>query len=105
MTLPTSETKIESIPRSTGAYPPAMEPITIPIMINFFLDMASANWVSGVRVGLGSNLFLAHVISVSAAVILVPTTNPEDESSKDLSPLSILTYNIYKSIIMVNKIF
>jgi hypothetical protein len=71
MTLPTSETKIESIPRSTGAYPPAMEPITIPIMINFFLDMASANRV---RVGLVSNLFLAHVSSISSAVILVPIT-------------------------------
>ena len=50
MALPTNEAEIESAPSSTGAYPPAMEPITIPIMINFFLDMASANWVSGVRI-------------------------------------------------------
>jgi len=42
MALPINEAEIESTPSSIGAYPPAMEPITIPIMINFFLDMASA---------------------------------------------------------------
>ena len=42
MVLPINEAEIESAPNNTGAYPPAMEPITIPIMINFFLDMASA---------------------------------------------------------------
>ena len=42
MALPINEAEIESAPSSIGAYPPATEPITIPIMINFFLDMASA---------------------------------------------------------------
>ncbi len=42
MVLPINEAKIESAPNNTGAYPPAMEPITIPIMISFFLDMVSA---------------------------------------------------------------
>ena len=40
--LPTNEAENESAPNSIGAYPPAMEPMTIPIMINFFLDMTSA---------------------------------------------------------------
>ena len=39
--LPINEAEIESAPNSRGAYPPAMEPITAPIRINFFLDMAS----------------------------------------------------------------
>jgi len=39
MVLPSNEAEIESVPNSIGAYPPAMEPITNPIRINFFLDM------------------------------------------------------------------
>ena len=42
MALPINEAEIESAPNSIGAYPPAMEPITITIMINFFLDMGTA---------------------------------------------------------------
>ncbi len=42
MALPINEAEIESAPNSVGAYPPATEPITIPIMIYFFLDMVSA---------------------------------------------------------------
>ena len=45
MALPANEAEIESAPSSIGAYPPAMEPITIPIMINFFLDMASISFI------------------------------------------------------------
>ena len=40
--LPINDMKMESAPSSTGAYPPAMEPITIPIMMDFLLDMAYA---------------------------------------------------------------
>ena len=43
MALPINEAEIESAPSSIGAYPPATEPITIPIMINFFLDMGTAS--------------------------------------------------------------
>lgn len=39
--LPTKEANIESAPNSMGAYPPAMEHITIAIMIKLFLDMVS----------------------------------------------------------------
>ncbi|HAR48662.1 hypothetical protein ER57_12055 [Smithella sp. SCADC] len=39
MVLPTNETGIESAPSSIGAYPPAMEPITIPIIMKLFLDI------------------------------------------------------------------
>ena len=42
MALPINEAEIESAPSSIGADPPAKEPITIPIVINFFLDMVSA---------------------------------------------------------------
>jgi hypothetical protein len=34
--------EIESAPSNIGAYPPAMEPMTIPIMIDFLFDMARA---------------------------------------------------------------
>jgi hypothetical protein len=43
MELPTNEAESESTPNSTGAYPPAMEPITIAIIIIFFLDIVSTN--------------------------------------------------------------
>ncbi|PKN37785.1 MAG: hypothetical protein CVU62_08660 [Deltaproteobacteria bacterium HGW-Deltaproteobacteria-2] len=43
MVLPTNETEIESAPSSIGAYPPATEPIIIPIIMKLFLDIVFTN--------------------------------------------------------------
>jgi len=44
--LPAKEADIESTPNSIGAYPPAMEHITIAIIIKLFLDMVSTIGIS-----------------------------------------------------------
>jgi hypothetical protein len=41
MALPANEAVIESAPSRIGAYPPAAEPIIIPIIIKLFLDTST----------------------------------------------------------------
>lgn len=41
MVLPINEAYIESAPSSIGAYPPAVDAITIAIIIKLFFDMVS----------------------------------------------------------------